>query len=179
MQVVRGFASLPLDAGPTSVTIGFFDGVHRGHQQVIRRTVDVSRARDLHPVAITFDRHPREVFAPGTEPPLLTTLARKASLVADLGIEALIVLEFTQEFAAWAPEEFIDRVLVRGLRAGQVVVGSNFTFGHQAAGTLTTLALLCLAEGYHRGAYFSVALVCAVLTWIGGLVIARFLGSSS
>src|SRR6476620_6489204 len=107
MDIVRGLGSSPLDTGgPSAVTIGFFDGVHRGHQGVIRRTVDVAGARGLRPVAVTFDRHPREFFAPGTEPPLLTTLDRKASLIADLAVETLVVLEFTDEFSRWPPEAF-------------------------------------------------------------------------
>src|SRR5438034_9397075 len=88
MDLVPGVASLPLDKGSTAVTVGFFDGVHRGHQAVIGRTVDVARQRDLVPVAVTFDRHPREILTPGKEPRLLTTLERKAQLIATLGIRS-------------------------------------------------------------------------------------------
>lgn len=121
------------------MTIGFFDGVHRGHRAVIGRTVEVGRSRALPTVAVTFDRHPREVFAPGTEPRLLTTLDRKAGLIGGLGVDTLVVLEFTEDFSRWPPEEFVRKVLADGLRAEHVVVGSNFTFGHKAAGNLEVL----------------------------------------
>lgn len=148
MRVVRGVGSLPLDLGPTAVTVGFFDGVHRGHRAVFRRTVHAARERGLVPVAVTFDRHPREVLTPGREPPLLTTFERKAALIEAAGIEAMVVLEFTDRFSRWSPEEFVRRVLVDGLRAGHAVVGTNFTFGHRAAGTIEALTDLGAAHGF-------------------------------
>jgi len=148
MDIVPGVGMLPLGVGPTAVTIGFFDGVHRGHRAVFRRTVEVARRRGLVPVAVTFDRHPREVLTPGQEPPLLTTMERKAGLIAELEIEALVVLEFDEEFSGWPPEEFVERVLVRGVSAAHAVVGSNFTFGHKAAGTLAVLNDLGAASGF-------------------------------
>jgi riboflavin kinase / FMN adenylyltransferase len=148
MDFVRGMGSLPLRGGPVAVTIGFFDGVHRGHQTVLRRTVDVAAARGLRPIAVTFDRHPREVLDPGAEPPLLTTLERKASLIAELGIETLVVLDFTDDFSRWPPEDFVERVLVGGVHAEHAVVGSNFTFGFKATGNLAVLTDLGAAQGF-------------------------------
>jgi riboflavin kinase/FMN adenylyltransferase len=148
MEVVPGIASLPLDKGPTAVTIGFFDGVHRGHQTVIGRTVEVARQRALMPVAVTFDRHPREILTPGEEPRLLTTMERKAELIAELGVEALVVLAFDDDFSRWSPEDFIRRVLVDGLSASHAVVGSNFTFGHKAMGNLSMLSDVGSALGF-------------------------------
>jgi riboflavin kinase/FMN adenylyltransferase len=148
MDLVRGMGSFPLRSGPAAVTIGFFDGVHRGHQAVLRRTVNVAAARGLRPVAVTFDRHPREVLDPGAEPPLLTTLERKASLIGELGIETLIVLDFTDDFSRWPPQDFVERVLVAGVRAEHAVVGSNFTFGFKATGNLAVLTKLGVAHGF-------------------------------
>ena len=148
MEVVRGIGSLPLGTGPSAVTIGFFDGVHLGHQAVIRRTAEVAEGRGLSSVAVTFDRHPREVLTPGKAPPLLTTLERKAALIEALGIDVLLVLEFTEEFSRWPAEEFVKRAVVQGLNAAHAVVGSNFTFGHKAAGNLATLAELGVAHGF-------------------------------
>jgi riboflavin kinase/FMN adenylyltransferase len=148
MNIVRGIEELPLAVPATAVTIGFFDGVHRGHQVVFRRTVEEARERGAVAVAVTFDRHPREVFAPGTEPKLLTSLERKADLIGGLGIETLAILEFTEEFSTWPPEEFVARVLVDGLRARYAAVGSNFTFGHKATGNLVTLSDLGSGEGF-------------------------------
>jgi riboflavin kinase/FMN adenylyltransferase len=148
MDVVRGMGSRPLRGGPAAVTIGFFDGVHRGHQTVLRRTVDVAATRGFRPTAVTFDRHPREVLDPGAEPPLLTTLERKASLIAELGIETLVVLDFTDDFSRWPPEDFVERVLVGGVHAEHAVVGSNFTFGFKATGNLAVLTDLGAARGF-------------------------------
>jgi riboflavin kinase/FMN adenylyltransferase len=148
VDVVRGIAELPPAVGPSAVTIGFFDGVHLGHRRVIRRTVEAARERGLASVAVTFDRHPREVFSPGREPRLLTTVDRKTSLVEAIGVDVLVVLEFTDELSRWPAEEFVDRVLVDGLAARHVVVGENFTFGFRAAGTVPVLRELGTERGF-------------------------------
>jgi riboflavin kinase/FMN adenylyltransferase len=148
MKLVRGLEQLPLDVPASAVTIGFFDGVHRGHQVVLRRTVDQAARLGVVPVAVTFDRHPREVFAPGTEPKLLTTLDRKAELIEALGIDTLVVLAFDPDFSTWPPVAFVTRVLAKGLRTKHAVVGSNFTFGHKATGNLATLGDLGAAHGF-------------------------------
>jgi riboflavin kinase/FMN adenylyltransferase len=147
MDVVRGIESQPFGSRPTAVTIGFFDGVHRGHQAVLGRTVAVARDRGLVPVAVTFDRHPREVLTPGNVPLLLTTLERKTGLIAGLGFQALAILEFTEGFSRWPPRDFVYRVLLEGLGAAHAVVGANFTFGHRAAGNLQTLTELGRPHG--------------------------------
>jgi riboflavin kinase/FMN adenylyltransferase len=147
MEVLHGLGRLPLE-GVAAVTIGFFDGVHRGHQAVIDRAADAARQRDLRAVAVTFDRHPREVLTPGNVPRLLTTLRRKAELIEELGIDTLLVLEFTEELSRWPAAAFAERILVDGLHAAHAVVGSNFTFGHKAAGTLETLTDLGAVHGF-------------------------------
>jgi riboflavin kinase/FMN adenylyltransferase len=119
--------------------VGFFDGVHLGHQEVIRRTVEAAMERDALSVAVTFDRHPREILTPGEEPRLLTTVERKAELIEACGIEVLVVLEFTKEFSMISAEDFVRDVLVGGLHAVHARVGANFTFGHRAAGNVETL----------------------------------------
>jgi len=148
MEVVRSISSLPLAAERAVVTIGFFDGVHRGHQAVIGRTVALAGDLGLPSVAVTFDRHPREVFAPGTEPRQLTSPARKEELIAALGIDTLLVLEFTEEFSRVPPDEFAKSVLVEGLHAEHVVVGANFTFGYRGLGTVATLEELGRTLGF-------------------------------
>ena len=139
MDVVRGIDALPLSDGPSAVTIGFFDGVHLGHQQVIRRTVEAAKERGARSVAVTFDRHPREILTPGEEPRLLTTVERKAELITTCGIDVLVVLEFTQRFSEVSAEDFVRDVLVGGLHAVHARVGADFRFGHRAAGTVATL----------------------------------------
>jgi riboflavin kinase/FMN adenylyltransferase len=147
MEVVQGTGALPLDV-ESSLTIGVFDGVHLGHRAVIGRAVDVARRQGVQPVVVTFDRHPLEVLSPGKTPKLLTTLRRKAGLIEALGVSTLFVLEFTDEVSRWPPEGFVDRVLARGLGARHVVVGTNFTFGHKAAGNLEVLSGLGEARGF-------------------------------
>lgn len=148
MELIRGLAALPPPDGPTVVTIGSFDGVHLGHQAVLRRAVEEARARGLRSVAVTFDRHPREILTPGREPRLLTTVERRAELIGELGIDLVVVLEFTEDFSRWLAEEFIERVLVRGLRARHVVVGADFTFGYKALGTPEMLIQLGPSFGF-------------------------------
>lgn len=139
MDIVRGLEALPLPPGPSVVTVGFFDGVHLGHREVIRRTVEAAKDREARSVAVTFDRHPREILTPGEEPRLLTTVHRKASLIEGCGIDTLVVLEFTQRFSEVPAEDFVREVLAGGLHAVHARVGANFTFGHRAAGTVATL----------------------------------------
>jgi riboflavin kinase/FMN adenylyltransferase len=139
MESLHGIVSLPLRRGPSVVTVGFFDGVHVGHRAVLGRTVEAARERGLPAVAVTFDRHPREILTPGKEPRLLTTVERKASLIAETGIDVIVVLEFTEEFSRWPAEGFIERVLIDGLEVRHAVMGANFTFGHGAMGNVDTL----------------------------------------
>jgi riboflavin kinase/FMN adenylyltransferase len=113
-----------------SVAVGTFDGVHLGHREVIGGSDSV----------LTFDPHPVSVVAPAHTPKLLTTLERKAELVAELGVRELIVIPFDAGFAACSATEFIDDVLVRALNAKQVAIGENFRFGHKAQGSPPLLA---------------------------------------
>jgi riboflavin kinase/FMN adenylyltransferase len=113
-----------------SVAVGTFDGVHLGHREVIGGADSV----------LTFDPHPVSVVAPAHTPKLLTTLERKAELVAELGVRELIVIPFDAGFAGRSATEFIDDVLVRALNAKQVAIGENFRFGHKAQGSPPLLA---------------------------------------
>jgi riboflavin kinase/FMN adenylyltransferase len=124
-----------------------YDGVHRGHQALIGAAVERSRALRRPCLLLTFDPHPAEVIRPGSHPAILTSLDRKAELVAELGVDAMCVLPFTQDFMRLSPESFTHTVLIEHLHAAQVVVGRNFTYGHKAAGTVETLT----AEGRRFG----------------------------
>jgi riboflavin kinase/FMN adenylyltransferase len=107
-----------------SVAVGTFDGVHLGHREVIAGSDSV----------LTFDPHPVSVVAPQHTPRLLTTLERKAELIASLGVQELIVIPFDAEFARRTAAQFIDDVLVEALAATRVAIGENFRFGHRAQG---------------------------------------------
>ena len=147
VQIVEGLEALPLDDAPGVVTVGFFDGVHRGHQEVFARTVRAAVDRGVRSVAITFDRHPREVLAPGSEPRLLTSVERKARLIEASGVDHLVVLAFTPEFSRVPAEAFVADVLVGGVHAEHAVMGANFTFGHRAAGNIHNLPELGAPRG--------------------------------
>lgn len=121
------------------ITIGMFDGVHRGHQALLEAAVNRADVSGLSSVAVTFDPHPSEVVRPGSHPPILTSVNRKAELLAGLGLDALCVLPFTAEFSRLLPDEFVHSALVAHLHAAVVVVGANFRFGHKAQGSVETL----------------------------------------
>lgn len=121
------------------VSIGQFDGVHRGHQKTIGRAVEKAHAAGLPAVVLTFDPHPSEVVRPGSHPPMLTSSRYKAELLEDLGVDVMCVLPFTAEFSRLGPDEFVHAVLVEHLHAAAVVVGENFRYGHRAAGDVAAL----------------------------------------
>jgi len=138
----QGLADVPDGWGRSVVTIGVFDGVHRGHQRVVGHAVAEAARLKLPVVVVTFDPHPDEVVRPGSHPPFLSTARRRAELLAGLGAEAVCVLPFTPEFALLGPDEFVRAVLVDRLHAARVVVGEDFRFGHRAAGDVALLAQL-------------------------------------
>ncbi|MFC8665833.1 MULTISPECIES: bifunctional riboflavin kinase/FAD synthetase [Streptomyces] len=140
MQRWRGLEDIPQDWGRSVVTIGSYDGVHRGHQLIITHAVERARELGVPSVVVTFDPHPSEVVRPGSHPPLLAPHHRRAELMAELGVDALLILPFTTEFSKLSPADFVVKVLVDKLHAKAVVEGPNFRFGHKAAGNVAFLA---------------------------------------
>jgi len=137
--------------GPTGsvVTIGAYDGVHRGHQAVLAEVARLARESDRTAVLVTFDRHPASVVRPASAPRLLTDLDQRLGLVADSGcIDATVVLAFDQARAREEPEEFVASVLVRALRVRTVVVGAGFGFGHRRRGDVDLLRRLGFDHGF-------------------------------
>jgi riboflavin kinase/FMN adenylyltransferase len=130
------------------VTIGVFDGVHRGHQQIVGHAVTLAGRAGLASVVVTFDPHPSEVVRPGSHPAILTESARKADLIEALGVDVLCVIPFTLEFSHLPAETFVHDVIVEHLHAGVVVVGENFRFGHRAAGDVALLERLGRTFGF-------------------------------
>ncbi|ALE81016.1 riboflavin kinase [Pseudonocardia sp. AL041005-10] len=148
MQRWRGLEAVPPGWGRCVVTVGVFDGVHRGHRQLIARAVERAHQRGLPAVVVTFDPHPAELVRPGTHPARLSTLDRRAELVAEAGADVFCVIPFTEALSRMAPAGFAHEVLVDRLHAAVVVVGSNFTFGHRAEGDVGTLAELGRRFGF-------------------------------
>ncbi len=134
-----GLAAVPVGLGRTVVTIGVFDGVHRGHQVIIGDAVRRARDEGLTCVVLTFDPHPLAVLRPGAEPTALLSLDDRVAALLAVGADAVCVLPFTRELSEREPDDFVQHVLVEGLHAAGVVVGANFHFGHRAAGDTTTL----------------------------------------
>ena len=148
MQRWRGYESVPGGWGRSVVTIGVFDGVHRGHQAIIGHTVKLARDLGLQSVVVTFDPHPAEVVRPGSHPAVLTEPVRKAELIEQLGVDALCVVPFTPAFSHLTADAFVHDVLVESLHAAAVVVGDNFRFGHRAAGDVALLERLGRSFGF-------------------------------
>ncbi|HEY8199974.1 MAG TPA: bifunctional riboflavin kinase/FAD synthetase [Actinomycetota bacterium] len=138
MNVVRGLADLPRRRPDAAVSIGNFDGVHRGHRALIRRLLARAEAVSGVPTVVTFDPHPQQVLR-GAGPPALVTPERKIQLLASTGIERLVVLPFDRALSLVEPEDFVERILLRELKAKAVVVGANFRFGHFARGDAAML----------------------------------------
>jgi riboflavin kinase / FMN adenylyltransferase len=144
----RSFDDVPTSLSGAGVTIGNFDGVHRGHRTVLSRARAAADGLDLPLVAVIFDPHPMAVLRPEHAPSVLTTIDERAALLADAGVDHVFALPFDLDVAAWSPQHFVDRVLVEALGARVVVVGANFRFGHRAAGDVALLRVAGESAGF-------------------------------
>jgi riboflavin kinase/FMN adenylyltransferase len=145
----EAWASRHATFGHTSVlAIGNFDGIHLGHQAILRATVERANSLNAVATALTFDPSPRKVLRPETAPPLLSTSAQRMEWFNALGIEAVVVLPFTLDLARLSPTEFVEQILVRDLRVKAVLVGENFRFGHKQAGDVKQLSELGAKHGF-------------------------------
>lgn len=148
MQIWRSLEDVPGDFGPTAVTLGNFDGVHRGHQAVLTQMVADARERGHRAVAMTFDPHPKAVHDPEHPPVLITGLADKLDRLAETGLDGVLVVPYTLEFASQTPQEFVRRWLVDGLGAATVVVGADTKFGRGNAGDVETMRAIGATMGF-------------------------------
>lgn len=147
MQRWFDLSQVNLGAKSSVVAIGVFDGVHRGHQDLISRAKDIATSKSTPLIAVTFDPHPRSVV--GSNPPLaLASLDFRLTLLERCGVDATLVLLFTKELATLSPDEFLKQVLVEHLHAHHVVVGDNFRFGHKASGDINFLRKFGEANGF-------------------------------
>ncbi len=128
----------PAPSQPVALTIGNFDGVHRGHEAIVARVRAAAREQKLVSCVMTFEPHPREFFSPETAPTRLTSMREKLELLAQLEIERVHVHRFTPDFAALSPEHFVEKVLVETLSARWILVGDDFRYGSKRAGNYTT-----------------------------------------
>jgi riboflavin kinase/FMN adenylyltransferase len=144
----RGLDAVPAGYGPSVVTIGNFDGVHRGHQEVLRRLVEAGRERGCSSVAISFDPHPSQVHRPSEAPPLIMGLEDRVELLAETGIDALLMVEYTLGFAEHTAEEFVREYIVEALGAKAVVIGHDVRFGKGNDGDYNTMRELGDTYGF-------------------------------
>ncbi len=148
MHVWNSLDDISTDLGRTVVTLGNFDGVHRGHRAVLSRVVERSTALGLTSVAVTFEPHPIAVLYPERAPAMLLSLDQRTGLLAQTGIDATLVLTFTREFAQLTPQAFVQQVFVDALHAAVVVVGKDTRFGVRNTGNVDTLRELGDALGF-------------------------------
>ncbi len=147
MRIVCHPSNLPESARGAAVTIGNFDGVHRGHEAVIGAAASAARDLDAPLAVVTFEPHPRRFFRPGEPPFQLTPLRSKARRFESLGVDILLALRFDAAMARVAPEAFIEEVLARGLAARHLAIGYDFVFGHNRRGNVETLGRWARGEG--------------------------------
>lgn len=147
MKIIRGTETGEL-ARPAVSTLGVFDGLHLGHQRIVRRVVERAAATGAVPTVVTFDPHPRSIVRPETAPPLLQTFAQKMEGLRLLGVHQVLVLDFTPELAAISAEDFVEHFLVRALDSREVYLGEGFAFGHLRRGTIELLRELSRQLGF-------------------------------
>ncbi len=148
MTAARTGAATPLAGRGAVVTVGTFDGVHRGHWRVLELVRERSRALSAPGVLVTFDPHPLRIVRPESAPPLLTTPVEKTEILAESGIEYVVFVKFTREVQQLSPEEFVHEVLVRRLGVAELVIGYDHGFGRGRSGDVDTLRRLGETEGF-------------------------------
>lgn len=153
MKIFRSPQEIPADFGPAIVTIGNFDGVHRGHQWVIREVISRARTTDAKAVAVTFDPHPVRVLRPDITTKMISPTSEKLRLLAATGLDATLVIPFTQQLSETSADDFACTILCDTLRATEVHVGNNFRFGYQAQADVHRLAELGQRLGFTAKIY--------------------------
>ncbi len=155
MKIYRHLSEIPANFGPSIATIGNFDGVHRGHRCVIAEVVERARSLGINSVGITFDPHPARILRPQSRQPLITPLPQKLELLADTGLDALLVLPFTNDFSRMTARTFATEVLQQALHVTELHEGENFRFGYQAEAGVDNLDLLGKKLGFNLRVYAS------------------------
>lgn len=148
MIQLNSLAELPKDMVPTAVTIGKFDGIHLGHQQLIAETITIAENQMLTPAVITFDRHPSETLQAGQVPPALIGPKQKAQLLDEAGIELMLAEPFDEAFSHMSARDFVEKYLVEGLEAKAVIIGEGFRFGAGGLGDVALLRQLGVEYGF-------------------------------
>jgi len=153
MKVFRKLEEIPEDFGPSLVSVGNFDGVHRAHVRVLKEIVVRSKQRRARSIAVIFEPHPMRILRPDSGLKLLTPTPEKLRLLEKTGIDAVAIIPFTRDLSLMSPREFVKHILLDKLRALEVHEGYNFRFGHKAAGDVNLLTQLGAECGFEVVAY--------------------------
>ena len=153
MKIFRSLEEVPANLGPTIVSVGNFDGVHCGHQHVLREVVQRAKESGSKAIAVTFEPHPFRILRPDMTPRLITPLKKKEALLAETGLDALLEIPFTRDFSMTTAQDFARNILAGRLRAQEVHEGDNFHFGHKAQGTTASLKELGRQFGFDVRTY--------------------------
>jgi len=153
MRVFHHLEELPADFGPTILSVGNFDGVHRAHQVVLTQVVNRAKERGACSLAVTFEPHPTRILRPDVAPKLMTPLPRKLELLAATGLDATLVLPFSRDLSLTPPRKFAEEILGRRLRALEVHEGENFHYGHKAHGDVRRLTEYGREAGFEVTVY--------------------------
>src|SRR5260370_7818079 len=164
MRIFRSVEEVPGDFGPAIVSVGNFDGMHCGHQEVLKEVVQRARATGTKAIALTFDPHPLRILRPDVAPKLITPQPRKEALLAECGLDGLVVIPFTRDFSMTTGAEFARDILAGKLHAQEVHEGENFNFGHKAQGTTGRLVELGREFGFEVKAYPAMILPASPLS---------------
>jgi len=153
MRIFHKLEDIPAEFGPTILSVGNFDGVHRAHVQVLRTMVSRARASGSKSVAVSFEPHPVRILRPDADLQLLTPTPEKVRLLAATGLDAVLLLPFTRDLSLMTAQRFAHDILKKGLRAREVHEGYNFHFGHRAAGNVTLLSEFGKKMGFEVHVY--------------------------
>jgi riboflavin kinase / FMN adenylyltransferase len=153
MQVFHQLADVPAGFGPTIVSVGNFDGVHRAHLRVLREIVARAQQQTIKAVAVTFEPHPTRILRPEANFKLLTPTLEKVRLLGAAGVDAVFLLPFSRDLSLLTPTEFARQILQQGLQAREVHEGYNFHFGHKASGNVTSMVELGRELGFETVSY--------------------------
>jgi riboflavin kinase/FMN adenylyltransferase len=148
LLTITAVDQIPASHGPSSITIGKFDCIHLGHQALFTEIVDTAANLNLVPTVVTFDRHPDHLLRPERAKLPILGPSQKAKLIAGFGVATMLQLPFDKEFAALSPVEFVELILVQGLKAKRVLVGEGFRFGNQGSGNFEVLKALGEKNGF-------------------------------
>lgn len=138
MKVIRGIPPVA-NWTPCALTIGNFDGVHRGHQALLKKLVQTAKEKNIQSCVMTFEPHPIEYFAPEKAPARILSLRDKLEALAELGVDQVLVIHFNQQFANLSPDDFVKKILVDGLKVKSILIGDDFHYGSKRAGNFSSL----------------------------------------